>query len=88
MMVNQYHEVTRDVTDGVGDLVNIITGNAKRDLIRLGFADLKVTIPNVIVGQHRTVWHSSDMPCLVTRFFITEWGPFSLEVNIRRNENV
>ncbi len=85
MLDEHIAEVDQDVVDGVGELVNIITGNAKRDLVKHGFDDLTVSIPNVVIGRHRMVWHSKDMPCLMSQFFLTELGPFSIEVNIRRN---
>jgi chemotaxis protein CheX len=84
MLGEEFSEVDTFVADGVGELVNIIAGNAKRQLVKLGFQDLSVSLPNVVVGRHRTVWRSSDMPCLVTRFG-SELGPFCLEVNIRRS---
>ncbi len=79
-------EVNQDVSDGIGELVNIITGNAKRGLVRHGFNDLSLSLPNVVIGKHRTVWRTKDMPCLMKRFFTSELGPFCLEVNIRPNE--
>lgn len=85
MLGEELVKLDQDVTDGIGELVNIITGNAKRDLVKYGFKDLSVSLPNVVVGKHRTVWRSKDLPCLLTRFFTTACGPFVLEVNIRRN---
>ncbi len=85
MIGEEFTEVNQDVTDGLGELINIITGNAKRDLVKYGFSHLSVSLPSVVVGRHRTVWHSKDMPCLMKRFFTSELGPFSIEVNIRKN---
>ncbi len=85
MLGEELKEVDQDVTDGIGELVNIITGNAKRDLVTHGFNDLTVSLPNVVIGKHRMVWLSKDLPCVLTRFFTTPFGPFALEVNIRHN---
>jgi chemotaxis protein CheX len=85
MLGEKVTEVNQDVSDGLGELVNIITGNAKRGLVKHGFDNLSVSLPNVIVGKHRTVWRSKDMPCLMKRFFTSDFGPFCIEVNIRRN---
>ncbi len=86
MLGEEITEVNQDVSDGLGELVNIITGNAKRGLVKYGFQDLSLSLPNVVVGKHRTVWRSKDMPCLMKRFFSSELGSFCIEVNIRPNE--
>lgn len=86
MLGEEITEVNQDVSDGLGELVNIITGNAKRGLVKYGFKDLSLSLPNVVVGKHRTVWRSKDMPCLMKRFFSSELGSFCIEVNIRPNE--
>jgi chemotaxis protein CheX len=86
MLGEELGELNQDVTDGIGELVNIITGNAKRGLVKFGFADLSLSLPNVVVGKHRTVWRSKDMPCLMKRFFSSELGPFCIEANIRSSE--
>ena len=85
MLGEEVPEINQDVCDGLGELVNIITGNAKRGLVKHGFQDLSLSLPNVVIGKHRTVWRSKDMPCLMKRFFSSELGPFCVEVNIRRN---
>ncbi len=86
MLGEEITEVNQDVSDGLGELVNIITGNAKRGLVKYGFKDLSLSLPNVVVGKHRTVWRSKDMPCLMKRFFSSELGSFCIEVNIRPNK--
>lgn len=86
MLGETLSEVNQDVTDGIGELINIITGNAKRALVKHGFDDLSLSLPNVVIGSHRTVWRSKDMPCLMKKFFISKLGPFSLEVNLRSNK--
>jgi chemotaxis protein CheX len=77
-------EIDQDVADGIGELVNIITGNAKRGLNALGFGSISLSLPNVVVGRHRTVWRTKDMPCLMKKLFISDLGPFCVEVNVRK----
>jgi chemotaxis protein CheX len=86
MLGEELNELNQDVTDGIGELVNIITGNAKRGLVKFGFVDLSLSLPNVVVGKHRTVWRSKDMPCLMKRFFSSDLGSFCIEVNVRPNK--
>jgi CheY-specific phosphatase CheX len=87
MLDETYDTVNQDVTDCVGELVNIIVGNAKRDLVKFGYVGLSASLPHVIVGKHRSVWHTRDIPCLMTQFFLTEFGPFSIEVNLRPSDD-
>ena len=83
MLGEEISELNQDVSDGIGELVNIIAGNAKRGLVKYGFHDLSQSLPHVVIGKHRTVWRTKDMPCLVKRFFSSELGPFCIEVNLR-----
>jgi len=85
MLGEEFANVNQDVSDGIGELVNIITGNAKRGLVKHGFESLSLSLPNVVIGKHRTVWRSKDMPCLMKGFFTSAFGPFCIEVNIHRN---
>jgi chemotaxis protein CheX len=85
MLREEITQVSQDVSDAIGELINIIVGNAKRDLVKHGFRNLSVSLPNVVVGKHRTVWRTKDMPCNVVRFFTSEFGPFCIEVNIHRS---
>jgi chemotaxis protein CheX len=86
MLGEELTELDQDVCDGIGELVNIITGNAKRGLVKFGYENLSLSLPNVVVGKHRTVWRSKDMPCLMKRFFSSDLGSFSIELNIRPNK--
>ncbi|MHC4249973.1 MAG: chemotaxis protein CheX [Planctomycetota bacterium] len=79
----EYAELNEYVTDGVGELVNIIAGNAKCDLSVLGVGDLTVSLPSVVIGRHRTLWRSKDTPCLRYELFCNELGSFGIEVNFR-----
>jgi chemotaxis protein CheX len=83
MLGEELTELDQDVCDGIGELVNIITGNAKRGLVKFGYENLSLSLPNVVVGKHRTVWRTKDMPCLMKRFFSSELGSFSIELNVR-----
>jgi chemotaxis protein CheX len=86
MLGEEITELNQDVCDGIGELVNIITGNAKRGLVKFGYGDLSLSLPNVVIGKHRTVWRSKDMPCLMKRFFSSDLGPFCIELNVRPNK--
>ncbi len=74
-------EIDPDLTDGIGEMANIIVGNAKQHLN--GF-HLSISLPNVIVGRDHTLVPRKDISTLVIPFK-TEMGNFSLEVTLKTN---
>lgn len=66
-----------DVTDAVGELVNIITGNAKKGLEEF---QLEISLPSIVQGHsHQVTWPAGPVP-IVTVPFSTPRGHFSLSV--------
>ena len=73
-------EINGDVTDAVGELVNIIAGNAKAKLEHL---DMSVSLPTVITGKN----HCVEFPSKVTPIcipFTSAWGEVTVEVGLRK----
>jgi len=73
----------QDMVDGTGELLNIIAGRACRKLGDLGIEGLYLSLPTVVIGRHRVVWPTKDLPCLLMRFFDSDLGSFSIEVNLK-----
>lgn len=72
-------QINGDVTDAVGELVNIIAGNAKAQLEHL---DMSVSLPTVITGKN----HCVEFPTKVTPIcipFTSAWGTVTVEVGLR-----
>ncbi len=72
-------EINGDVTDAVGELVNIIAGSAKAKLEHL---QLSVSLPTVITGKN----HCVEFPTKVTPIcipFASAWGEITVEVGLR-----
>ena len=68
-----------DVTDTVGELVNIIAGNAKKGLEEFR---LLISLPSIVQGQnHQVTWPSGPVP-IITIPFSTTRGHFSLSVGL------
>jgi len=68
-----------DVTDTVGELVNIIAGNAKKGLEEFR---LLISLPSIVQGSHHQVtWPSGPIP-IITIPFSTTRGHFSLSVGL------
>jgi chemotaxis protein CheX len=68
-----------DLTDAIGELTNIIAGNAKKDLKDLNVA---ISLPNVIIGKE----HRLSTPKNVQNFiipFASEIGSLALEVSLK-----
>jgi chemotaxis protein CheX len=76
-----------DISDGMGELVNIMAGNACQHLSERGGQFVYLSIPTVVMGRHRIVWRSRDLPCLVMRFFDSDLGPLCIELNLHATAN-
>ena len=68
-----------DMIDGVGEIVNIIAGNAKVYLTKF---KLSISLPNVILGSGHTLAGQSGSPTIVVPFS-GETGDFIMEVSLK-----
>jgi chemotaxis protein CheX len=74
-----YQALSNEVIDGVGELVNIIAGNAKKDLLDFRLA---ISLPGVITGrQYRIKW-PQGVP-VVTIPFSSSLGEFWVSVSLK-----
>lgn len=71
-----------DVTDCIGELSNIVAGNML-PLIDEGRGDLRIALPSVVIGEHRVVWRSDNMPYLLADYS-TAIGPLALGISLQR----
>ncbi len=78
----QVDELSPDVKDGVGELVNVVSARAKRALEKEGLVGLRLSLPRVVVGKGRSVWLSRELPCVSVSFVTEEFGPFCIEISI------
>ena len=70
---------SEDFADAVGELSNMIAGNAKKDFnLNAG-----IGIPNVIIGPGHSIARLTDVPCVIIPCS-SELGDFAIEVNIKR----
>jgi chemotaxis protein CheX len=77
-----YQALGSDVLDGVGELINIVAGNAKKDLI-----DFKIVIslPGVITGSNYRIHWPENIP-VISVPFSSSAGNFTLNVSLRDAE--
>jgi len=75
----KYTALGGEVIDGVGELINIIAGNAKKDLLDFR---IEISLPGVITGQTYQIHWPEGIP-VVAIPFASEVGPFSVNVSLR-----
>jgi chemotaxis protein CheX len=69
-----------DLRDGVGELINIISGNAKASLSMTAYRH-QITLPIVVVGQNRELSHPRNAPCIVILFDVAA-QPMAVQVTM------
>lgn len=74
------HEINDEVKDAVGEILNIVSGQARQKLESMG-RSLKGAIPTVITGKNHTISHITKQPIIAIPFD-TDNGHFTIEVCI------
>ena len=67
MMGQEYTDLNDEVRDAVGEITNMISGDARRHLAELDMK-FEAGIPTVITGKGHEISHSSNGPCIVIPF--------------------
>jgi chemotaxis protein CheX len=71
-------ELDEDCTDAIGEIANMIAGNAKTDFPGTGNS---ISVPSVVVGKHKVSYPSGipiiSIPCL------TDKGELFIEIAIK-----
>jgi len=67
-----------DIADAVGELTNMISGQARRELDEMGKI-FRAAIPSVITGKKHTIRHYGSGPKIAIPFQ-TDSGNFTIEV--------
>ena len=83
MLMEDIHEMNQAVQDAIGEIGNIVVGDARRLLIQEGF-QLNISIPTVVMGKGHVISRSGDVPCIAIPFK-TEFGDFEVNVGLREN---
>ena len=71
-------ELNVEVEDAVGEITNMISGDARRELEVAGVL-LKAAIPSVVSGKSHVISHMTKGPSIAIPF-TTEAGDFTVEV--------
>lgn len=79
MLGEEFHSVTKDVVDAVGEITNMIVGNAKREFSEKGYL-FDMAIPIMLVGKDIEISQLTKGPTLSVPFS-TDVGTFVVEAN-------
>lgn len=75
-------DINANVVDGVNELTNIITGNAKGALVQKGY-QFEIGLPHIVIGRiHLTV--QAHLPACTVIAFTSDLGKLFLEVGMRK----
>jgi chemotaxis protein CheX len=81
MLMEEITSMNRNVEDAIGEIGNIVVGDARRSLIQDGH-QLSISIPTVVIGSGHKISRSGDVPCIAIPFS-TEFGDFEVNVGLR-----
>lgn len=71
-------ELNEEIKDAVGEITNMISGQARKELEELG-RSLKAAIPTVVMGKNHSITHITSHPIIAIPFS-TDNGDFTIEV--------
>ncbi len=75
-------ELNHEIADAVGELTNMISGQARRELDEVGKV-FKAAIPSVVTGSNHGITHCTNGPKIAIPF-ATDCGQFTIEVCFER----
>jgi chemotaxis protein CheX len=78
MLMTELDSIDGDVQDAVGELANMIAGQAKAELAEY---EMSVSLPNIITGTGHDVSFPTNVK-LLTVPFTTDYGPMKLVVGL------
>lgn len=84
MLGETYTDYHPDIRDLGGEMVNMIMGNAKRDLKTLGYSS-NMAIPSMIEGKEHTIRYPAGTTVVLIPFE-THLGQFYMEICYSLNE--
>jgi len=82
MLGEEVREIDDEVRDAVGEITNMVCGDARRKLDDMGYK-VASPRPTIVSGKNHVVQHlDRSSPCIAIPFE-TEFGDFTVEVSIR-----
>lgn len=84
MLMEEFTEVDDQVVDAVGELTNMISGGAKKELNEIGFF-FEMASPIVVTGQGVEIKQLTEHPVITVPFKL-EQGSFVLDASLQKGE--
>jgi chemotaxis protein CheX len=78
--------IDHDVIDGIGEVLNMIVGGAKKIFIDRYDIRYKLSVPSVIIGRDHSINRPSDVKFIGINFSVDK-NMFSLEFSIKEEKN-
>ena len=78
MFGEEVKELNEEIGDAVGEIANMISGQARQKLESQG-TNLQAAIPSVVMGRNHTISHLTKQP-IIALPFITAGGEFTVEI--------
>ena len=72
-------DMNADTIDAIGELANIVAGNAKKGLTEF---NIQISLPSVIMGENHQIMEAKDVLSFVVPF-TTECGDFHMGVSLK-----
>ena len=85
MFGEQIDSLNDEVRDAVGELTNMISGDARRKLQKHGYA-IRAAIPSIVSGKDHIIKHHHQGPCVALPF-TTPNGEFTVEINVKTDNS-
>ena len=77
MLGDEVQDILQDVKDAVGEIVNMVSGQARAGLAQKGLV-FQGSTPTVIMGDNHTIAHMAKTPIMAIPFS-TDHGDFTIE---------
>jgi len=78
LLGEEIKEINSDCTDAIGEIANMVAGDAKRDFPK---GNTSVSVPTVIIGKHK-VAYPTDVP-IISIPCTTSGGQLSIDVALK-----
>lgn len=80
LLGDDIEDVVKDVKDAVGEITNMIAGQARQNLEEIGI-NLSAATPTVVMGDNHSISHVTEDNIIVVPFD-TDNGPFVVEFSM------
>lgn len=78
ILMEEYSQFCHEISDTGAEICNIVMGNAKRDLVELGYK-IEMATPNTILGKNHTIQTPPNVS-IIEISLQTEIGEFQVEL--------